>query len=105
MSLSSRLTEDYRHRTGTSRAAQLDAHYAYQWSVLRDMLGRLEVILDDEGIPRETTERVLRCLLYGSPSQADAELRVEQDERLKEALMRTPPMSIAFPGGLGLPPR
>lgn len=105
MTLAAKLTEDYLRRTGKPRDSAFDAHYQYQWGVLRDLMSRLEVILDDEGIGHETAERVLRCLLYGSPSPADAELRMEQQERLVEALARTPPAPILFPGGLGLPPR
>ena len=29
----------------------------YEWAVLRDMLSRLEVILDDEDVPREVADR------------------------------------------------
>jgi hypothetical protein len=103
LSLAYALTESYLRRTGKPRDG-LDAHYQYQWTVLRDLLSRLEVILDDEGIDREQAERILRCLLYGSPSVADAEDRIEITERLKEALSREPPASFLFPDGLGLPP-
>lgn len=90
MSLASRLPEDYQRRTGVPRDLALDGHYAYQWAVLRDLLSRLEVILDDEGIPRETAERVLRCLLYGSPSPADAEQRMRQQDEMVKLLSEQP---------------
>jgi hypothetical protein len=80
VSYTSQLVDSYLHRTGQPRDGRLDAAYAYQWAVLRDMLGRLEVILDDEDVPREVACRVLRCLLYGSPSAADAEQRMENEK-------------------------
>lgn len=104
MSLARALTESYLRRTGKPRDG-LDAHYHYQWTVLRDLMSRLEVILDDEGIDREQAGRILRCLLYGSPSPVDAELRMKQDEQLKEALAQAPRTLGTFPKGLGLPPR
>jgi hypothetical protein len=71
------------------------------------MLARLEVILDDEDVPRETAERVLRCLLYGAPSAADAGQRMERDQEMIDLMARVPPAPMHFPGaaGLGLPPR
>lgn len=111
MRVASKLVEDYLHRTGKPRDTELDAWYSHQWALLRDMLGRLEVILEDEHVPHEVTVRVLRCLLYGSPSPADAELRMETDERVKEAFTQKPPV-IHVDGihpdalaRLGLPPR
>lgn len=107
MSLSGHLVESYQRRTGQPRDNDRDAFYAYEWSVLRDMLARLEVILDDEGVPRETAERVLRCLIYGSPSAADADRRMERDAEMVNLMARVPPAPIAFPGAadIGLPPR
>jgi hypothetical protein len=97
MSFSSRLVESYQQRAGIPRDGQLDAAYAYQWTLLRDMLARLEVILDDEGVSRETAERVLRCLLYGAPSVADADMRMEQHGRMVDLLARVPPVPMHFP--------
>lgn len=91
MSFSGRLVESYLQRTGQPRDSQRDAHYAYEWSVLRDMLARLEVILDDEGVPRVTAERVLRCLLYGAPSAADADERIAMREHAVSLLNRKGP--------------
>jgi hypothetical protein len=107
VSFSGHLVESYLARTGQPRDGHRDAHYAYQWTVLRDMLARLEVILDDEDVPRETAERVMRCLLYGAPSAADAEQRMRQQDELIELMARVPPAPMRFPGaaGLGLPPR
>ena len=94
--------EDYFRRTGRPGTPGLDAAYQYQTMVLRDLLERLEVILDDEHLPEEMAKRVLRCMLYGSPSVADAELRIQQTEQIKELLERTP---VGFPvraGGVAL---
>lgn len=50
----------------------------------------LEAILDDECVPRDVAVRVLRCLIYGAPSPADAELRVQQQEEMVKLLARIP---------------
>lgn len=94
MSVAESLIRTYYARTGQPRDSELDAAFAYQRALLRDMMGRLEVILQDEDVPQEVVVRVLRCLLYGAPSPADAELRIEQDARLAEALSRIPPMPV-----------
>lgn len=90
MSYAGQIMEDYFRRTGRPGAMGLDAAYQYQVSVLRDILERLEVVLDDEGVPAETVTRVIRHMLYGSPSVADAEMRMQQDERMKDLLNRVP---------------
>ena len=105
MSFSGHLVESYQQRTGQPRDRHRDAAYSYQWAVLRDMLARLEVILDDEGVPRETAERVLRCLLYGSPSVVDADDRMERDAELKKLLTEQPsPHVNEIRDLIGLPP-
>ena len=90
--------EDYFRRTGYPGAQALDAAYQYQVTVLRDFLERLEVILDDEQVPQSTAQRVLRCLLYGSPSVADAELRMQQTGQIKDLLARVPsrPLDVGW---------
>ena len=111
MSYSHHLVESYFQRTGQPRDGQRDAAYQYEWTILRDMLSRLEVILDDEGVPRETAERVLRCLLYGSPSPAAAEQRMRQEAEMIKLLREQPvsmhvPLDAATAGTLlGKPPR
>lgn len=85
MRLTDDLIESYFARTGQPKAHRLDAAYAYQWELLRDLMKRLEVILEDEdSVTPEAATRVLRALLYGAPSAADAELRMrQQDEMVK----------------------
>jgi len=85
---------DYFRRTGQPRDDALDGAFMYQRAVLRDLLERLEVIMDDVGAPREVTSRVIRHMLYGSPSVADAELRVQQDKRLAELAAQVPPSPV-----------
>lgn len=97
MSFTAHLIERYFERTGLPRDGARDAVYQWEWAILRDMLGRLEVILDDEQVPRETAERVLRCLLYGHPSAADADLRMQQDERITDLLRFRPPPPVVLP--------
>jgi hypothetical protein len=99
-----RIIEEYFLRTGLPRDSQLDGVYMYELAVLREMLTRLETILEDESVAPETVERVIRCMLYGAPSAANAELRMQQQERMTEMLSRMPPMPIDVSGLLGLPP-
>lgn len=82
MGYSSKLVDDYFRRRHIPHEAHLDAFYSYELSLLRDMLDRLEVILDDEGVPRDVAVRVLRCLLYGSPSAVAAEMRMAQEKEI-----------------------
>lgn len=97
MSYASEMVGRYFQRTGQSSAGALDAAYQYHMTLLRDMISRLEVILDDEGVPRETAERVIRCLLYGAPSAADAELRMRQTEEMTALLAKLPPPPFYLP--------
>ena len=105
MSYASHLMEDYFRRTGRPGAMALDAAYQYQTTVLRDLLERLEVILDDEHVPVVVIQRVLRCMLYGSPSVVDAELRMQQAEQITQLAARVPPLPVVVPaaGAPGTP--
>lgn len=102
MSHAHSLVENYFRRTGRPGDQALDAAYQFEVAVLRDMLDRLEAILDDEGVPRDVVMRVLRCLLYGAPSPAAAEMRMQQQEQEMVKLMERLPVSL---DGLGLPPK
>jgi hypothetical protein len=99
------LIEGYFRRTGQPRDSALDGVYMYEMTVLREMLHRLEAILEDEGVPQETAERVIRCMIYGAPSPAGAELRMRQQEQMTEMLSRRPPLPVDVSGLLGMPPQ
>jgi hypothetical protein len=90
------LIADYRQRTGQP-FRPVDALHQWQWTMLHDMLVRLEVILEDERVPAGTIERVIRCMLYGSPNVGDAEHRAEQERQMKELFMRLPPEPVRWP--------
>lgn len=104
MSDAHRIIEDYFRRTGVPRDSALDGVYMYEMTMLREVLSRLEAILEDEGVPPETAERVIRCLLYGAPSRADAELRMQQQEQMIEMLSRMPPLPVNMSGGCSTRP-
>jgi len=91
------LIEDYFRRLGHPRASAMDAVWQFEHTMLRDMLSRLEVILKDEGVDPATAERVIRCMLYGSPSPAVAELRMRQADEQVKLLERLPPLPRFFP--------
>jgi len=91
------IIRDYFRRTGQPGDQRLDACYQYEMTVLRDMLSRLEVILDDEGVPREVAIRVIRCMVYGSPSPAAAEERMRREAEMVKILSERPPAPLYFP--------
>lgn len=89
------LAEDYFRRIGQPCDGSLDAFHRYEMTLTREWLGRLEAVLDDEGVPRETAYRVVRCMLYGSPTQTAAEVRSWQESARMELLKNRP----GGPGG------
>lgn len=101
------LFEDFSRRAGYPRSGT-DAYAGYELMVLRDTVQRLEIILDDEGVPPATARRVVRCMLYGSPSQSAAELRARQEQELAKLLSERT-TSVTFPADmlekLRLPPK
>ena len=107
MSYAAGIVRDYFRRTGQPGDMSLDACYQYEMTVLRDMLSRLEVILDDEGVPHEVAERVIRCMLYGSPSPAAAGERMRREAEMVKLLAGRPPvpftMTAELAADLGLP--
>lgn len=105
MSYAHQLVHDYFRRTGRPGDQALDAAYQFEMAVLRDMLDRLELILDDEGVPRDVAMRVIRCLLYGAPSPAAAELRMQQERQIVDLMGRLPSLPVDVNGHLGMPPR
>jgi hypothetical protein len=104
MGYASALIESYFGRLGHPSSSAMDAVWQFEQTMLRDMLSRLEIILEDEDVDRATAERVLRCLLYGSPSPAVAELRMRESERTMDLLQRLPPVPLHSPMEMGLPP-
>lgn len=99
------IVADYFRRRNVPPDSHLDGLYQYEITILRDMLDRLEIILADEGVSREVGERVVRCMLYGSPSPAAAEERMRREREMVKLLERLPPLPANVPAGLGLPPK
>lgn len=90
------LIEDFRRRSGLSDPIVKDAAFSYQWHALSETLRRLDVILEDEGIPRSKIDKIIRYMLYGAPSEAEADLRVELMDGTKLLLAEQT---------VGMPPR
>lgn len=62
-----KLVDSYLRRTSLAReAAVQDGQFSMQIKWLRDVLHMLDIAMEDEGVPPETRERVLRVALYGS---------------------------------------
>lgn len=77
-------------RVGQPARTGLDATYQFQMSRLQDMVARLGVILEDEGVPDPVAERVVRAVLYGAPTESDAHERMRQQEAMAETAGRMP---------------
>lgn len=74
----SHLLADHLRRLGISKPA--DGPWQFQVEVLRSLLAKLDVIMQDEQppIPEAQRDRIMRCLLYGGvPGAAEAGLRDE----------------------------
>jgi len=85
-----RLAHDYFTRIGLKPASQLDATYQWELAHVAETSTRLAAILDDEGIPDETATRIIRSVMYGAPSVAEAEQRMKHMDLLRK-LFETPP--------------
>jgi hypothetical protein len=85
--------EQLRRITNLTGGEQLrDAAYQYQYTVLREILSVVEDVLNEEGVPREVAERIIRTVIYGGrPHRADADQRIELTAQLAEALQHRPP--------------
>jgi hypothetical protein len=99
------IVENYFRRRNVPPDGGLDGLYRFEMTVLRSTLDLLEVILDDEGVDRETAQRVIRCMLYGSPSPAAAEERMRRDAEIvkmpeHQARPSVPPEVAAALAGL-----
>lgn len=98
MSIARSAIHDWERRTRRPGAHHNDPHFQHHNHVLREILERLEIVLEDEGVPEDTIRRAIRCMLYGSPHTSDAELRQEQQKLLAEVLQNRPVIT-----GLALP--
>lgn len=93
-----------RRMPGARAAANTDPiqHHLTTW--MHRMLDLVDMVLEDEGIPEETRRKVAQCILYGSPNQADAEMRQHQNEMLAEHLRnRAPSIVLEMPEGWQAP--
>jgi hypothetical protein len=75
---------DYQSRMG--HLVQADAWYQYQLEMLRTMLTRMQIVLEDEGVPEEMIRSVIRCLIYGSPDPSEAIIRQNYEQQAKDLL-------------------
>jgi hypothetical protein len=71
-----------RRMPGAGTAVRNDPvhHHLVVW--MDRMLHLVDVVMEDEGIEPAVRAKVVRCVLYGSPNVADAELRMEQQQRM-----------------------
>jgi hypothetical protein len=84
--------ESYLRRTGGVEMYTQEPGYRLQYDWMRDLLTHLEVILEDEEIAPEKRERILRSVIYGAPTVAEAEQRLrQQKEALERAMTEMPP--------------
>lgn len=80
MSHTDDLIEDFRRRSRLPDPEVKDAAWSYQWNALTETIRRLDMILEDhqgEVITPALRDRITREMLYGCPSEAEAELRID----------------------------
>ncbi len=89
-------------RTPDTRAAyHTDAEYHRQVHTLRHLLGLVDAVLEDEGIPERTRERVVRCVLYGTPDPTDATLRIDARAAAARTAFTADALNDVLRGGPG----
>ncbi|MBO3751556.1 hypothetical protein J5X84_36250 [Streptosporangiaceae bacterium NEAU-GS5] len=84
------LWQEYLIRIGADDMYRREPVFYAQWNFLRETLERIEVVLQDEHLPPDQVERILRSILYGGPSKSDAERRLETIQQMKDLAARTP---------------
>lgn len=104
MSRAAGILDGYYRRTGQPRDNERDAVFAYERTMLRNLMTRLEVILEDEGVDQDTADRVMRCLVYGSADPDEAERRMRQHDEMVRLMTSQPPSPLDVAGLLGMPP-
>lgn len=74
-----RLVDDHMRRDPNARQAYYhDALYSAQIRFLRGMLRLADEVMEHEGVPERVRERVVRCVIYGTPDGADAVIRIDE---------------------------
>jgi hypothetical protein len=79
-----RIWADYVDKLAGRDAYHTNSSFRFQCDVLRDMLRHLAVVLQDERLPAEQADRILRYVMYGAPSLAAA----EENRRLQGELVK-----------------
>ena len=105
----SRLVDDAiahyeRRRPKAAAAYDLDSTHNALTKWMESVLYLVDMVLEDEEVPVGTRRNVARCILYGSPNPADAQLRMEQVELMQNALKMGPPsVALQMPEGWTMP--
>lgn len=76
-----------------SRTARLDPRYRESFAANaapEAILALVDMALEDEQVPASIRQRVIRTVVYGSPSPADAIPRREQLAQMKQDMLRRP---------------
>lgn len=77
---------------GADRIRLSDPIAHFQTHYIDTMLTLADMAMEDEGIPEETRQRVIRTVVYGSPNPADVELRIAQHEENMARILNAPPL-------------
>jgi hypothetical protein len=86
----------YLSRSGGREMFAKDPAYRMHMQVMRDWLHQLGIVLEDEGVPDELAERIIRGVLYGSPNVADAEQRLLDREKMMQLVKQQASQPIVF---------
>lgn len=95
----SRLVDETLHRFRTrmptpDAAARLDPTHHWKTTWMQRMLHLVDMAMDDEGVPADVRQRVVRTLLFGSPDETEATQRYEVDQQRIQDLMGQPPAPV-----------
>jgi hypothetical protein len=89
--------EEYRRYVdrmpGAREASLTDPTYASQMHFIRRMLATTELALENERVPDEVRQRVIRTVLFGSPDPEEG-IRRQEQHRAMVAQLRNAPITV-----------
>jgi len=93
-------TRRYQQRMpDTSWAVRNDPIHNHLVRWMDTMLRLVDLVMEDEGVDAATRAKVIRSVLYGSPNQAEADLRMEQQQLMVTHLERSASTVFLAEGG------
>lgn len=73
---------------GAHHAYMNDPTTHYQVQLMDAILATVDMAMEDEGVPEDARQRIIRTVVYGSPNPADAEVRIAQQKEAERQMAR-----------------